>query len=229
MPLFKKRSEPTAPRTPAPPAPSPTPASPAAGPSQALANWQPGAELASPVEGALLYATACVEIIKRLSAAGEEASTAVRARNKAAEPQHPNSRESFEAYALRAERKFVPLYKAFQESFSTARDIAAAFRAVTSADDVENVLHNAVDGETYSKTEAAGHILRTAFGPTAAAFIAGVEAANAAIKADIYYFGDDGFIPHVYSPPVADEAACPWCAETIKAAAKICRFCNRDV
>lgn len=205
-------------------------ASPAAGPSGALANWQPGAELASAVEGALLYAAACLEVIKRLSAAGEEASTAVRARNKAAEPQHPISRESFENFAQQADRKFVPLYKAFEESCSTARDIAAAFRGtVPSSDAVERVLHDAVDAETYSKTEAAGHLLRTTFRPTSAAFIAGIEAANEAIKADIYFFGDDGFIPHVYSPPVADQIACPWCAETIKAAAKICRFCNREV
>ncbi|HYD26943.1 hypothetical protein [Brevundimonas sp.] len=29
--------------------------------------------------------------------------------------------------------------------------------------------------------------------------------------------------------PSGDTRDCPWCAETIKAAARICRFCNRDV
>ena len=31
------------------------------------------------------------------------------------------------------------------------------------------------------------------------------------------------------SPSSAPERTCPWCAETIKAAAVVCRFCNRDV
>jgi hypothetical protein len=32
------------------------------------------------------------------------------------------------------------------------------------------------------------------------------------------------------TPPVDDDVrTCPWCAETIKIAAKICRYCGRDV
>ncbi len=31
------------------------------------------------------------------------------------------------------------------------------------------------------------------------------------------------------SEPAAPERVCPWCAETIKAAAIVCRFCHRDV
>lgn len=31
------------------------------------------------------------------------------------------------------------------------------------------------------------------------------------------------------APPAGDTRDCPWCAETIKAAARVCRFCNRDV
>lgn len=33
----------------------------------------------------------------------------------------------------------------------------------------------------------------------------------------------------VTTPRMSDERVCPFCAETIKAAAKICRFCQRDV
>jgi hypothetical protein len=32
-----------------------------------------------------------------------------------------------------------------------------------------------------------------------------------------------------YESKPRDTMLCPWCAETIKAAAKICRFCNREV
>lgn len=202
---------------------------PTTGQSGSLGQWHSGAELESAVEGAVLYAAACAEVIKRANAAGEEASTAVAARNKAAEPMHELSRQHFEGFARGAEVKFVPLYKAFEEARSTAREIADAFRAVPSSDDVETVLHDTLDSKIYAQTEVAGHILRTVYGPTCAEFIAGIAASNAAIKADVYYFGDDGFIPHVYSPHVADETVCPWCAETIKAAAKVCRFCNREV
>lgn len=31
------------------------------------------------------------------------------------------------------------------------------------------------------------------------------------------------------APPLGDTKACPFCAETIKAAAVVCRFCNREL
>lgn len=36
-------------------------------------------------------------------------------------------------------------------------------------------------------------------------------------------------IPPQATGPSRDERECPWCAETILAKARICRFCNRDV
>jgi hypothetical protein len=144
-------------------------------------------------------------------------------------PQHQISRRHFEVWAKEAENEFVPLYKAFVVACTAARDAAVAFRAVPSPNDVELVLSSTVDGDVYSQTEVAGHILRTSFGPTPSGFIDGLGVLHDAIQADIYDFGDDGFIGHVYSPAATEERACPWCAETIKAAAIVCRFCNREV
>ena len=40
---------------------------------------------------------------------------------------------------------------------------------------------------------------------------------------------EDGNIYRPLAAAQSDERTCPWCAETIKAAAVICRFCGRDV
>ena len=65
-----------------------------------------------------------------------------------------------------------------------------------------------------------GHELRT----DAAAFLDGVEAANALMQNP----PDDGNIYRPLAPTPSEERTCPWCAETMKAAAVICRFCSRD-
>jgi protein-disulfide isomerase len=122
--------------------------------------------------------------------------------------------------------------KAFLGACTTARNAAATFRAAAGSQDPELILLTTVDDDDYRQAGVATHILRTNFGPTPSAFVEGIKVTNAAIQADIFVYGEDGFLGHVYSPPplvAAEERVCPWCAETIKAAAIVCRFCGRDV
>ena len=68
-------------------------------------------------------------------------------------------------------------------------------------------------------------LLGANYGPSPAAFLQGIDEANGLMQNP----PDEG---NIYTPRVAaqsDERTCPWCAETIKAAAVIRRFCNRDV
>jgi len=96
------------------------------------------------------------------------------------------------------------------------------------ADRPRLILLAALDDDTYGQAGVAMHILSVSFGPTPSAFLQGLEVANAAIQGDIFAYGEDGFLGHVYCPP-PPERVCPWCAETTKAAAVVCRFCGRDV
>lgn len=38
-----------------------------------------------------------------------------------------------------------------------------------------------------------------------------------------------GIISWTFKRKARDERSCPFCAETIKAAAKLCRFCGKDI
>jgi tetratricopeptide (TPR) repeat protein len=191
------------------------------------------ADLESPVKHAHLYGAACRDVLNATNAVLEIANRAVGARNMANNPsQHEISRKNFRQMAEREEQEFVPPYKAFLIACTSARDAAASFRAAAASYDPELLLLSAIDDDAYGQAGAAIHILRTNFGPTPSAFLEGIEAANAAIRADIFAYGEDGFLGHVYLPPppvAAAERVCPWCAETIKAAAVVCRFCGRDV
>lgn len=191
------------------------------------------ADLASAVEKAHLYAAACRNVLKATNAVIETANRAVGARNMANSPsQHEISRRNFQAMAEREEREFVPLYKLFLSACAEARDAAANLRATTTSHNPELVLLTAVDDDAYGQAGVATHILRANIGPTPSAFLEGIETANAAIQADIFCYGEDGFLGHVYSAPSPaepEDRLCPWCAETIKAIAIVCRFCGRDV
>jgi len=186
----------------------------------------------SAVEQAHLYATACREVITATNAVAETANRAVGARNMANNPsQHEISRNNFRTMAERLEQEFIPPYKSFLGVCVKARDAAATFR-VASTTDPELTLLTVLEADAYGQAGVATHILRTNFGPTPSAFVESLQAANLAIQGDIFVYGEEGFLGHVYAPPrpaEAAERACPWCAETIKAAAVICRFCGRDV
>lgn len=184
---------------------------------------------------ARLYLAACVAVMAAADPCVETGRTATGARemmNK--RPQAEISIAHFRRFAEEAERDFVPLYNNFSKVCDAARSTAASFLAAQATLDPELVLIEvgSTDFDAYNKAGIANHILRTTFGPTPTQFFQGIQRANAAIEADTVAYGEPGFLGYIYRPPApsaTDERVCPWCAETIKAAAIICRFCNREV
>lgn len=176
------------------------------------------------------YAAACADVLSATNAAAKPADTACKARAMAEQrPQHEISIENFRRLAEGEEQKFAPLYKAFVASCTTARDAAARFRAACGSDDPDVVLFQSAGPDAWQQAGTAAHILRASFGPTPAGFMNGLAVANDDIQTDDCEYGEPGFISNVYAPPQPTERTCPWCAETIKAAAIVCRFCGRDV
>jgi tetratricopeptide (TPR) repeat protein len=189
-----------------------------------------GADDVTAIKWAQTYAATCAEVITTTNACVEIANQAVGARNMTQrQDQHESSRQVFAGVAEDREKEFVPRYRAFLDTCDRARNAAANLLACCPGQDPEALLLASVTSEAYGATGTAIHILRAEFGPTPARFVEGLQAANAAIQADIFSYGEDGFQGNVYAPPALTERACPWCAETIKAAAVICRFCGRDV
>jgi TPR repeat protein len=182
---------------------------------EALARW------------AQLYATACQEVLGSFNACLEVANQAIGARNMAAKrPQHEISIQSFANMAEKKEREFVPLYGAFEEACTNARDLAANFvGAVATKDDAEFALMDTVGESVADNVALAKAVLSADYRSTPAGFLDGLEQTNALIQGPPL----DG---NIYTPATSGasgERTCPWCAETIKAAAVICRFCGRDV
>jgi hypothetical protein len=179
------------------------------------------------------YGAACVALVDATNVVLETANRAVGARNMAeARPQHEISIRNFTTVAEGLEREFVPLYKCWLQACARARDSAAALLAAPSAVDPELTLLASVPDDVYGQAGVAFHILRADFGATPAGFLDGLQEANAAIQADVFSYSEDGFQGHIYTPPAAAVPGtrdCPWCAEVIKAAAVVCRFCGRDV
>lgn len=177
-----------------------------------------------------LYVAACDEVLTAADACLEVANMAAGARSKIAQhrndglPGTPIAIRNFTTWAEEAERRFVPLYRAFDDACTAARDSAAQ---LLGSDPLraEMVLAMNVSEDVLDKVATAKAILGASSGPTPDAFLQGVDAANALMQNP----PDDGNIYRPPAPTPTDERACPWCAETIKAAAVICRFCGRDV
>lgn len=193
----------------------------------------PDPALENAVKWAQYYAAVCGDVLTSTNACVEVANGALGARDMANQrPQHEISIANFTKFADEEDQAFVPLYRSFVETCATARDAATNLLACQSERDPELVLLTAAEDQAYGNAATAIHILRSDFGSTPAAFMEGLQTANAAIQADVFHWGEDGFRGYIWVPPapeLSDERTCPWCAETIKAAAIICRFCGRDV
>ncbi len=174
-----------------------------------------------------LYVAACGEVLTAAKACLEVTNKAIGAQNMAAKrPQHEISIETFTKYAEEAEREFAPLYSNFEAMCGAARDAAAQLLGAQS-DPLfsEMLLASTVAEEVLDNVATVKGLLGATYGPSPAAFLRGIDEANGLMQNP----PDEG---NIYRPGVAaepDERTCPWCAETIKAAAVICRFCGRDV
>jgi hypothetical protein len=183
------------------------------------------------VKWAQLYSAACGEVSSAANACLEIANRAVGARRKIAEhqddglPGTPIAIRNFTSWAEEAEQEFVPLYRAFVEACAKARDTAADFLAAQTVHDPEIVLFLNIPEDAADNVAVVKEILRADYGHTPEGFIQGVQQTNELLE-------QPPEVGLIYTPPPpaeSDERTCPWCAETIKAAAVICRFCNRDV
>ncbi len=192
----------------------------------------PDQAMETAIRWAHLYAAACGEVSTAANACLEVANRAVGARLKIAECQNgpqlpgtPTAIRNFTKYAEKAEQEFATLYRAFAEAYANARDTAANFLAAQTVHDPDTVLILNVPEDAADNVAVVKEILRANYGHTPADFLAGVQETNELLENP----PDGG---NIYTPPPPaqlDERICPWCAETIKAAAIICRFCGRDV
>jgi hypothetical protein len=181
---------------------------------------------------AQVYVAACGEVMNAANACLAVANRAVGARSKIVEHQNdglpgtPIAIRNFTNWAEEAEREFGPLYGTFDEACTRARSAAASLLAAGDhEEEAELALMLNFDESTLDMLAMAKAVLSTSYGPSPAAFSKGVQQSNEFMET----VTDDG---HIYRPPArhqSDERTCPWCAETIKAAAVICRFCGRDV
>jgi hypothetical protein len=178
------------------------------------------------------YATKCLEVLASANACLEVANGAVGARRMIAEHQHdglpgtPIAIRNFTGVAEKAEADFLPVFGAFQRTCADARETAASLiAAAADQDQAEIELALLLPDDVYDQVATAKWIMRANYGSGAGDFIESVEETNRLMQNPT----DEG---NIYTPlpePEPGERTCPWCAETIKAAAIMCRFCGRDV
>jgi len=176
---------------------------------------------------AQVYVAICKVVLDDANDCIAVANEAVNARNAAAQrPQHEISIETFTRLAKEKEEDFIPLYRAFAKACATARETAANFLAAQTVHDPEVVLRRSVGEDVLKDVALVQAILRVDYEFTPAGFLEGVRETNILMQNPF----SEGEI--IYAPPPSlqsEDRACPWCAETIKAAAVICRFCGHNV
>lgn len=182
------------------------------------------------MEAAVKYVAACEEVLATANACLEVANPAVAARRQIAEcqngPQGPGTPIAIRNFTRMAEQKeeeFVQIYGSFEGACERARETAAQLLAEKGRYDAEMMLMFNVEESVLDKVATAKAILCARYGPTPARFLQGVTESNELMDDP---GPDDG---NIYVPAPPTERSCPWCAETIKVAAIVCRFCGRDV
>jgi hypothetical protein len=183
------------------------------------------------VRRAQMYVVACEEVLAGANACLEAANPAVGARRQIAECQNgpqlpgtPIAIRNFTRMAEEMEEEFAPLYTSFEEARARAREAAVQLLAAKSELDPEMVLMFNFEEDVLDKVATVKAILRAGYGPTPVRFIEGVNESNQLMEDH-----DPDEEGNIYTPAPPTERTCPWCAETIKAAAIVCRFCGRDV
>jgi hypothetical protein len=181
-------------------------------------------------DAAASYVAACEEVLSTASACLEVANPAVAARRQIAECQTgpqgrgtPIAIRNFTRMAEQKEEEFAPLYARFEEARARAREAAVRLLAAEGEFEPEIVLAFNFEEAVLDIAATAKAVLHAGFGPTPARFIQGVNESNELMEEP----GPDK--GNIYRPAPPTERPCPWCAETIKAAALVCRFCGRDV
>jgi len=182
------------------------------------------------MEAAIRYVAACEEVLATANACLDAANPAVAARRQIVECQNgpqgrgtPIAIRNFTRMAEEKEEEFAPLYASFEEARATARELAGQLLAAPGEYDPEVVLMLNFEESVLDNVATAKAILRAGYGPTPARFLEGVTESNELMEGPRL---DEG---NIYAPAPPTERTCPWCAETIKAAAVVCRFCGRDV
>jgi len=147
------------------------------------------------------YVVSCGEVLSAADACLEVANRAAGARNSIAHHQNDGlpgtsiALRNFATWAEHAEQEFVPLYLAFDEACATARGYAAQLLSAGPLR-AEMVLAMSYGEDVLDRVATAKGILGATFGPTPAAFLQGVEAANALMQNPT----DDGNIYRPHAP-----------------------------